>query len=82
MVFGVTMSAPGPGYRCNFPADLREAITSWLESQVHLGIAGEPLDWRRQSSLRVLGGARDSGAPKPKVLQEGQAGPPRHPNRR
>ena len=22
--------------------DLREAITSWLESQVHLGITGEP----------------------------------------
>ena len=44
---GYDVCPSGPGYRCNFPMDLREAITSWLESQVHLGITGEPLDWRR-----------------------------------
>ena len=71
---GCDVCPSGPGFRCNFPADWREAITSWLESQVHLGIAGGPLDWRRQSALRVLGGMRDSGAPKPKVLQESQGG--------
>ena len=36
----------GPGYRCNFPEEMRDAFTPWLEGQVHLGIAGEPLDWR------------------------------------
>ena len=36
----------GPGYRCNFPEEMRESFTAWLADQVHLGIAGEPLDWR------------------------------------
>ena len=36
----------GPGYRCNFPEEMRDAFTIWLEGQAHLGIAGEPLDWR------------------------------------
>lgn len=36
----------GPGYRCNFPSDMREAFLRWLAGQLHLGIAGEPLDWQ------------------------------------
>jgi len=36
----------GPGYRCNFPEEMRDAFTAWLADQVHLGIAGEPLDWQ------------------------------------
>jgi len=35
----------GPGYRCNFPEKLQKAFTFWLESQMHQGIAGEPVDW-------------------------------------
>ena len=36
----------GPGYRCNFSKEMRDAFTAWLADQVHLGIAGEPLDWQ------------------------------------
>ena len=43
---GQDICPSGPGYRCNFPEELRDAFTAWLEGQVHLGIAGEPLDWQ------------------------------------
>ncbi len=43
---GQDMGLPGRSYRCNYPDELRDAFTTWLESQVHLGIAGEPLDWQ------------------------------------
>lgn len=43
---GYDISSPGRDYQCNFPSDLRDAVIAWLESQAHLGIVGEPLDWR------------------------------------
>ena len=36
----------GPGYRCNFPEDMRDTIIGWLTEQADEGIAGEPPDWR------------------------------------
>ena len=43
---GQDICPPGPGYRCKFPEAMRDAFTTWLADQVHLGIAGEPLDWQ------------------------------------
>ena len=43
---GLDVCSPGRSYRCNFPEELRVSFTIWLEGQVHLGIAGEPLDWQ------------------------------------
>jgi len=43
---GFDICPTGPGYKRNFPEELRDAFTTWLEGQVHLGIDGEPLDWQ------------------------------------
>ncbi|WP_428116405.1 hypothetical protein [Candidatus Poriferisodalis sp.] len=37
----------GPGYRRNFPAELRAEFIAWLELRANVGIAGEPADWPR-----------------------------------
>ena len=42
---GLDICSGGPGYKRNFPDDLRAAFMTWLESQADRGIAGEPLDW-------------------------------------
>ena len=43
---GLDVCSPGRSYRCNFPEELRDSFITWLDGQVHLGIAGGPLDWR------------------------------------
>ena len=35
----------GRGHRCNFSESLRHDFIDWLETQIHLGIAGNPKSW-------------------------------------